>query len=107
MLFLEIKTRSLLESELQPDGGMHPPNLKDRGQPRICLMRWTNIRTHKDSEWFGSSECNTLLHCELYCWELEKAWIWMEMSLGSSSEDSHGWARESLFLVVAYVSSLL
>jgi hypothetical protein len=73
MLFLEIKTRSLLESELQSGGEMHPPNLKDKGQLRICLIRWTNIKTHKDLEWFGPSERNTLLHCELYCWELEKA----------------------------------
>jgi hypothetical protein len=26
-----------------------------------------NTRTRKSLEWFGSPECNTLLHCVLYC----------------------------------------
>jgi hypothetical protein len=26
-----------------------------------------NTRTHKDLEWFGPPERNTLLHCEMYC----------------------------------------
>jgi hypothetical protein len=26
-----------------------------------------NTRTHKDLEWFGPPERNTLLHCVMYC----------------------------------------
>jgi hypothetical protein len=46
---------------------MHPPNLKNRGLPRVCLMRWVSTRAHGDLEWFEPSEYNTLLHCKLYC----------------------------------------
>jgi hypothetical protein len=59
---------------------MHPPNTNDMGQPKVFLMRWTNTRIYKGLEWFGPPEHNTLLHCELYCWEIEKAWVWMKMS---------------------------
>jgi hypothetical protein len=52
---------------------MHPPNPKNRGLPRVCLMRLMNTRTHKDLEWFGSLEHNNLLHYELYFSELGKA----------------------------------
>jgi hypothetical protein len=47
-------------------GGVHLPNPKNRGQPRVCLMRWMSTRTHKGLEWFGPPEHNTLLHSELY-----------------------------------------
>jgi hypothetical protein len=30
-------------------------------------MNGENSRTHKDLEWFGPPERNTLLHCEMYC----------------------------------------
>jgi hypothetical protein len=30
-------------------------------------MNGKNSRTHKDLEWFGPPERNTLLHCEMYC----------------------------------------
>jgi hypothetical protein len=30
-------------------------------------MNEKNSRTHKDLEWFGPPERNTLLHCEMYC----------------------------------------
>jgi hypothetical protein len=36
----------------------------------FCLivgMNGKNSGTHKDLEWFGPSERNTLLHCEMYC----------------------------------------
>jgi hypothetical protein len=41
---------------------MHPPNPKNRGLSRVCLLRWMNTETHKDLEWFGPPECNTLIH---------------------------------------------
>jgi hypothetical protein len=53
--------------ELQPGGGMHPPNTKNKGLPRVRLMRWKTTKTHKDLEWFGPPERNTLLHYGLYC----------------------------------------
>jgi hypothetical protein len=30
-------------------------------------MNGKNSRTHKDLEWFGPPERNTLLHYEMYC----------------------------------------
>jgi hypothetical protein len=36
----------------------------------FCLLvgNWEeNVRTHKDLEWFGPPERNTLLHCVMYC----------------------------------------
>jgi hypothetical protein len=30
-------------------------------------MNGKNSRTHKDLEWFGPPERNTLLHCGMYC----------------------------------------
>jgi hypothetical protein len=33
-------------------------------------MNGRNSRTHKDLEWFGPPERNTLLHCEMYCLSL-------------------------------------
>jgi hypothetical protein len=30
-------------------------------------MNEKNTSTHKDLEWFGPPERNTLLHCEMYC----------------------------------------
>jgi hypothetical protein len=32
---------------------MHQSNPKNRGLPRVCLMRCMNTKTHKDLEWFG------------------------------------------------------
>jgi hypothetical protein len=39
--------------KLPPGGGAHLPNPKNRGQPRVCLRRWTNTRTYEGLEWFG------------------------------------------------------
>lgn len=33
-------------------------NSKNKGQPRVCLKRWTNTRTHDDLEWLKPLECN-------------------------------------------------
>jgi hypothetical protein len=65
---------------------MHPPNPKNRGQPRVCLMRWTNTRTHKGLEWFGPPKRNTLLHVSYIAERLRKPvteWICL---YGSSSD---------------------
>jgi hypothetical protein len=34
----------------------------------FCLLvrKWENTRTHKDLEWFGPLERNTLLYCVMY-----------------------------------------
>jgi hypothetical protein len=34
----------------------------------IVGMNGKKSRTHRDLEWFGTPERNTLLHCEMYCW---------------------------------------
>jgi hypothetical protein len=39
---------------------MHSPNPKNEGLPCFSLKRCMNTRTHKDLEWFGSPERNTL-----------------------------------------------
>jgi hypothetical protein len=48
--------------KLQPAGRMHPPNPMNEGLPRVYLLR---SKEHKDLEWFGPLERNTL--CPLNC----------------------------------------
>jgi hypothetical protein len=45
-------------------------NPKMRMGLSVLLVSWKsgkNTRTHKDLEWFGPPERNTLLHCAVYC----------------------------------------
>jgi hypothetical protein len=45
-------------------------NPKMRRGLSVLLVSWKsgkNTRTHKDLEWFGPPERNTLLHCVIYC----------------------------------------
>jgi hypothetical protein len=45
-------------------------NPKMRRGLSVLLVSWKsgkNTRTHKDLEWFGPPERNTLLHCVMYC----------------------------------------
>jgi hypothetical protein len=45
-------------------------NPKMRWGLGVLLVSWKlsgNTRTHKDLEWFGPPERNTLLHCVMYC----------------------------------------
>jgi hypothetical protein len=45
-------------------------NPKMRRSLGVSLVSWENgknTRTHKDLEWFGPPELNTLLHCVMYC----------------------------------------
>lgn len=39
---------------------MHSPNPKNEGLPCFSLKRCMNTRTHKDLEWFGPPERDTL-----------------------------------------------
>jgi hypothetical protein len=45
-------------------------NPKMRRGLSVLLVSWKmgrSTRTHKDLEWFGPLERNTLLHCVMYC----------------------------------------
>jgi hypothetical protein len=47
-------------------------NPKMRRGLSVLLVSWKNkknTRTHKDLEWFGPLERNTLLHYVMYCFE--------------------------------------
>jgi hypothetical protein len=63
---------SLSESK-SPAGWWSAPalNPKMRRGLGVSLVSWgnrKNTRTHKDLEWFGPLERNTLLHRVMYCW---------------------------------------
>jgi hypothetical protein len=43
-------------------------------------MNEKNTRTHRDLEWFGPPERNTLLHCEMYCLWACKYEVWSKIA---------------------------
>jgi hypothetical protein len=68
-----LSSRFLSESK-SPAGWRSAPalNPKMRRGLSVLLVSWKsgkNTRTHKDLEWFGPSERNTLLHCVMYLLE--------------------------------------
>jgi hypothetical protein len=71
LLWEAFKSRLVSESK-SPAGWRSAPalNPKMRRGLSILLVSWKsgkNTRTHKDLEWFGPPERNTLLHYVMYC----------------------------------------
>jgi hypothetical protein len=69
---IESLTSPLVSESKSPAGWRSAPalNPKMRRGLGVLLISWENrknIRIHKDLEWFGPPERNTLLHCVLYC----------------------------------------
>jgi hypothetical protein len=61
-----------LSESKSPPGWRSAPalNPKMRRGLNVLLVSWKsgeNTRTHKDLEWFGPPERNTLLHSVIYC----------------------------------------
>jgi hypothetical protein len=72
MFYRCIKIQHKLSERKSPAGWRSAPALNPkmrRGLDVLLVSRENgkNTRTHKDLEWFGPPERNTILHCVMYC----------------------------------------